>query len=442
MNNGRFMARDALGIAEKAGADAARITLNKGTINSVCISNGKIDKLQMCNDCSLYIQLYANGRYGAFSTNILERNQLDKFIRDAVDAVRLITPDVHRSLPDPSLYYIGNKEEDLGQYDPCITELPQDERKRIAFDLYEQMAGKSGHLVHAESEYSDYTDYEYMADTQGFEGTTLQSSFEVTAECSVKGKGDARYESWWHDSSLKFNRLKYSDCGKEALDRALRKMNPRKIASGKYGMVVENIAASRMVAPLFSALSGSAIEQKRSFLLDSLDKRILGENVSITDSPHLYGKSGSRYYDSEGIATKEMPIIENGIIKTYYINCYNASKLKCPPTVDAPSVPVFSDNTAEKCGNIAEIIRKMGNGIFITGFNGGNCNGTTGDFSYGIEGFLFEKGEIKYPVREMNITGNMLSLWNNLFCFGADPLEWTRWQTPTLAFNNVDFNGL
>ena len=85
-------------------------------------------------------------------------------------------------------------------------------------------------------------------------------------------------------------------------------------------------------------------------------------------------------------------------------------------------------------------MQQCGEGILVTGFNGGNCNQTTGDFSYGVEGFLFRKGKIIHPVREMVITGNMTELWNSLLAAGDDPREGTRWQIPTLAFKDVTFN--
>lgn len=435
-------AKRAIEIALKAGASGVRVTLNRGCVRSIGVLNGKIDKMQMCNDRSLYIQLFLKGRYGAFSTNMLDKESVERFIKEAADIVKVITPDENRTLPSPELYYNGGYKE-LGQFDKKILEITDEERKAIAFAVYGEMEGKSVKPVSAESEYSDYLNYEYMVDSQGFEGEILQSDFDVTAECSIKGDTDARYESFRHSGSITFDELEYAGCGSTALAKAVEKMNPKHISGGKYGMVVENVAASRLVAPLFNALSGSAIEQKRSFLLNSLDKRVLGENLSIYDRPHLYGKSGSRYYDSEGIATKEMPIIENGIVKTYYINSYNANKLKCKPTVDSPSVPLFEKSIVESGNKCSEaMMKRMGKGIFITGFNGGNCNTTTGDFSYGIEGFYFNNGTIEHPVREMNITGNMVNLWNHFLCCGNDAPGWTRWQTPTLSFGDTDFNGL
>ena len=79
-------------------------------------------------------------------------------------------------------------------------------------------------------------------------------------------------------------------------------------------------------------------------------------------------------------------------------------------------------------------------GIYVTGFNGGNCNPVTGDFSFGIEGFAFKQGKIAHPVKEMLITGNIMTLWNSLIAAGSDARESSRWQIPSLAFDNVSFS--
>ena len=95
---------------------------------------------------------------------------------------------------------------------------------------------------------------------------------------------------------------------------------------------------------------------------------------------------------------------------------------------------------AEKEVSLEDILKLAQNGILVTGFNGGNCNPVTGDFSYGIEGFAFSKGRITHPVREMLITGNILELWNSLIAAGTDTRPSSRWQIPTLAFEGVAFS--
>ena len=96
-------ARFVLDYLKRKGAQA-RITLNKGRINTFSVLNGKQDKLQMSNDRALNIQIYSRNRYGAFSTNRLEKNELEKFLDNAVYATSLVEEDDARTLPEEKLY--------------------------------------------------------------------------------------------------------------------------------------------------------------------------------------------------------------------------------------------------------------------------------------------------------------------------------------------------
>ena len=192
-------------------------------------------------------------------------------------------------------------------------------------------------------------------------------------------------------------------------------------------------------------MNGSNIQQQNSFLINKKGEKVFSEKFTLLDNPHWEGMSGSRYFDGDGIATKPMDIIRNGVVESYYINTYAANKMGVAPTVESASVPHFSlDAFPEELRNLnhKDMMKIMGKGILVTGFNGGNCNGLTGDYSYGIEGFYFENGEILFPVREMNISGNIVSLWSNLAMVGNDARKCTRWIIPSLAFENVDFTGV
>ena len=137
-------------------------------------------------------------------------------------------------------------------------------------------------------------------------------------------------------------------------------------------------------------------------------------------------------------ALKKRAIFEKGVLKSYYIDTYYGKKLKMDPTSGSTTNLVMKPGER----NIEEMIATLDRGILITGFNGGNTNGSTGDFSYGIDGFLIEKGKIVKPVSEMNITGNMIQLWANLSEVGNDVYENSSWRMPSLMFKDVDFSGI
>ena len=170
-------------------------------------------------------------------------------------------------------------------------------------------------------------------------------------------------------------------------------------------MVVDPMNVGNLLSPMLSALYGSALQQKNSFLMDKLDTKVASDLFTLRDEPHAIGANGSRYFDNEGVATEPRTVFDKGVLKTYFIDTYNGKKMDIAPTISAPSRLILTPGDKDLNGLVADIKQ----GILVTGFNGGNSNSSTGDFSYGIEGFLIEDGKLTQPVNEMNVTGNMVT---------------------------------
>jgi len=158
----------------------------------------------------------------------------------------------------------------------------------------------------------------------------------------------------------------------------------------------------------------------------------------VTDDPLIPSGPGSRLFDEEGLAATVRPVIEKGVLKSYYIDDYYGKKLAMKPTSGSSSNVIFSTGTR----GADEMVKSMKKGVLITGFIGGNCNGSTGDFSYGIEGYLISDGKIDHPVNEMNITGNMTSFWFNLEEMGNDVLPDQSLRIPSIMLKDVELSGL
>lgn len=445
-------ARHCISFAKANGADEVRVSLTKSVLDSCTMLNGKLDKVTHSADCSIYIYLFADKRYGTFSTNRFGHKELEDFILKAIDMVRMLGEDQYRKLPDKERTakdaLTGNE---LGLYDSEYESMNINKRLELANALsrYELHARNTEgwRLISEECEYSDTAEENYTADSNGFEGRHMESAFTCFSEMTIESNEGDKYSGHWWESSPSLQNLLVGECSDRALERAVRQVGPKKRRSGKYRMVVDSSVASRLVSPLFSALNASAIQQKMSFLSDTAGNKVFSEGLTIMDLARTPGKPGSRMYDTEGVATENSAIIEKGVVKTYFVNTYMSGKTGYMPTIEDISRPVImpfiSGNALkyeEKKLSLDVVLHLCGNGILVTGFNGGNCNPATGDFSFGIEGFAFSRGQITHPVREMLITGNMITLWNNLKIAADDARECTRWQIPTLAFDNVSFS--
>ena len=434
---------NALQLALDAGAEHARITYNQNRQSCVSVLGKEIDKINQSCGSSMYIQIFTDGRYGAFSTNQLEGREVENLIRKGIQITKLVAEDPDRCLPDPELYFKKTENTpDLCLEDKTYNEIPTELKKELALNTSAEIYGTDSRLVFNASEYNDSYDYNYMIDSNGFRGEDIQTRFSLSCECGVKGRSDSRPEAWFYESALFLKDMQRSDVGRKALQRALDRLNPKKIRSGKYNTVIEYRVASKLLNPILNSLNGAAVHNKQSFLIGREGKKVFGDNLTLIDRPHLVGAGGARYFDGEGIATHDMDIIRDGAIMSYYILPYYSKKLGMPVTIESPSVLSFEASGEYISEDAASMIRSLEKGIYITGFNGGNCNQTTGDFSFGVEGFYFEQGQIRFPIKEMNITGNMITLWNQLLLVGKDFNPSTNWRVPSLAFGNADFNGI
>jgi len=430
------LAQWALKYALDKGCSDARISVYNGTDNSFEYRDTQLDQLQQSSENGMSIQLYVDGRYASFSTNRLDKSELEKFIANGIETTRYLAKDEFRKLADPARLYKGNGK-GLDIYDDSVEKISVDDKLALLKDNVNEVYKTDERLISVTSDYSDGTSSSYVVASNGFEGETATTYFSLSAETSMKGSGDTRPQDYWYDSAVFWKDLQKKNIGKTAYERTLRKLGQEKIDTGVYPMLLDNVSSSRLFYPLISALSGGSIQQKSSFLINKLGEKIASDKLTLIDDPHLKNARGARWFDSEGVATQKCNVIENGVLKMYYIDTYYGGKLKMNPTIQSPSVLMLQQGDKK----FEQIMASLNKGIWVTGFNGGNSNETTGDFSFGVEGFLIENGVAVKAVNEMNITGNILKLLSSILEIGNDPRTVSSYRIPSILFDAVNFSG-
>ncbi|EGJ70778.1 peptidase U62 modulator of DNA gyrase [Bacteroides coprosuis DSM 18011] len=427
----------AMDFALKNGCQSAKVILQEGVNSSYSLRDAKIETLEQASEMALGFHLYVDGRFGSFSTNRLDKKELEQFIKTGIEATRYLAVDKARTLPTSDRYYKGDLP-NLQLYDNSFENIHPDEKVAIAKKVAHEILGKDNRILSVSSSYSDGSSSVYQITSNGFEGETDRSWYNVSSSVSIKGEGEARPSDFWYDSAIYFSDLNTNGIGAKALERTLRKLGQKKVKSGKYTMLIDSLTSSRLLSPLLGATYGNALQQKNSFLEDKLNEKIGSSLFTLYDRPHIKRASGARYFDGEGVATQTREIFTEGVLNTYFIDTYVGNKMGITPTISGPSLLEM------KLGpnNLEELISSLDKGILVTAFNGGNSNSSTGDFSFGVEGFLIEHGRLTQPISEMNITGNLITLWASLIGVGNDPKLSSSWRIPSLVFDNVDFSGL
>lgn len=429
-------AEQAVELALAAGADDVVGRVGRGRSLEFQWRDGRVEKVQENTSRSLGVALYVDGRYSRHSTNDLDPARLKAFLDDAIELTRRLEVDPFRRITEPALYE-GRAEVDLDLVDDSLVELTRERRIEWCRTID---ASASAHeaVISATSGVMDYHGISARVSSNGFSGVIEATSAGYGAEVTVADgelkRPEARY--WVGGSHLEGLPLP-AETGVEVLRRALARRGAAKIPSTKTTMVVDREAGASLLGRVYGALSAGSIQQKRSFLADRLGARIASGVLTLTDDPLVPRLLGSRLWDGEGIATRRRPVIEDGVLQTFFVDTYYGRKLGWAPTTGGSSNTVFGHGEE----GLDSILAGVGEGIYVNSWLGGNADLTTGDFSFGLRGHVIRGGELAEPVSEMNVTGNYADLLGRLALVGNDPVPWSSFRSPTLVFEGIEFSG-
>ena len=424
--------------AIKAGATEVRASLDRRRYVSLDYRERKVEKLEESVENGLNLSLYLDGKYSAHRTSDMRRTALGSFVAEATGMTHYLERDPFRSLPDPR-YYDGRNATDLDLVDPEYSAIAAEDRHHMVRTVEAAALDAGGdRIISVEAGYYDSVTERVMVASNGFVGTTENTSFWTGASVTARDAGDSRPSDWcWEGGPHRRGITDPTAIGKEAVRRSLSHVGAAKIPTEKLPLVVENRTGARLLYFMANGLYGRNLQQRSSYLEGKKGELIASPLLSVYDDPLIKRGLGSQHFDNEGITARRMPIIEKGVLQNYYIDSYYAQKLATEATTGQPSNVVFETGTK----SAEDWMKDLGRGVFVTGFIGGNSNSSTGDFSTGIFGFLFDGGEIVQPVNELNIAGNHLEFWHKLIGVGNDPYPFNAVRTPTLVFDTLTVAG-
>ncbi len=206
--------------------------------------------------------------------------------------------------------------------------------------------------------------------------------------------------------------------GEQAAHRAVARLQARKIKTTRAPVIFVPELARGFIGHAIGAISGGAQYRKASFLLGAVGETIFPEFLWIEERPHLPKGMASAPYDAEGVATYDRDIVAAGVLQGYVLSSYSARRLGLATTANAGGAQNLL--VRGEGGSLAAFTKQMGTGLIVEELIGQGVNGVTGDYSRGAVGHWVENGEIKFPVQEVTIAGNLRELYRRIAAVGND----------------------
>lgn len=425
--------------AKQSGANDCKVSISKRRFVEINYRDRKPEVIKEATTQGLYLEVYINNRFAGRSTPDFRKSTLSGFITDLMDNANIMEEDPFRMLPDPK-YYAGRASQDLQLADPKQAELTPEERHTMAKAVEDACLQQGGDkVISVEAGEYDETYEEFVQTSNGFEGSVRTTETWAGASMTAQDEGDRRPAGYhWVGCRYRNDLPALQEVGKTAAKRTLDLMGGKKLPTETLPVILENRGAARVLNGLFSPLSGGSIQQKRSFLADKKGQVFASKLLTVQDDPFLPRALGSKLYDSDGFPARKRDLISEGKVNEFLIDWYYSRKLGWEPTSGSISNLIIPPGTR----SVDEIIKDLGRCILITDYIGGNSNSTTGDFSVGIIGKLFDKGQFVENVAEMNIADNHLKFWNKLVEVANDPWIYSQARFPSLVIEGVVVAGI
>ncbi|MDD2741082.1 MAG: metalloprotease PmbA [Rhodocyclaceae bacterium] len=430
------LAEDVLKHAREKGATAAEADVSEGFGQSVGVRCDEVETIEFNRDKGIGITIYAGQRKGYASTSDFSAQALRETVEAALNIARFTAEDDCAGLADAAL--MAKDCPNLDLYHPwALTVEDAIETARLC----EQAAYETSPLISNSEGASVSTQQAHFvsANSLGFMGGYPTSRHYIS--CSViAGEQDGMQRDDWYTTSRLASELDApGKVGRIAAERAVARLNGRKVKTGEFPVLFEAPLAGGLLGSLVHAASGGALYRKSSFLLDHLGKRVMPEFVNVREEPHLLRGLGSASFDSDGVATNARSVVEGGILQGYFLSTYSARKLGMQTTGNAGG----SHNLIIQPGelDLAGLLQRMGRGLLVTELLGQGINYVTGDYSRGAAGYWIENGQIAYPVEEITIAGNLKAMLLGIVAVGNDVQVRGSKQTGSILIDRMTVAG-
>ena len=417
-------------LAKKLGATDVTAQVMHSISETVNFRNKKLDESDRSDSLGVALTTYIGKKKSSILSSNLNEDNIKTLIERCIETTKITPEDEFNSLPDQDL--LATKINDLNLYDDDHIE---NNEKIEYLKEVEEAALEKKEIINTETGFSESKSNFILANSDGFLNGYKTSFFSASCVAVAKDSNDNMERDYEFTSMCHLNdMLKPNQIGKIAAKKTIQKLNPKKIESEKISIIFDRRIAKGILSTFASAILSSSISRGTSFLKDKLNEDIFSSSINIFDKPDIAKGLGSRYFDSEGVKTEELKLVDQGILKHYLVDTYNGKKLNLKSNGRSGGTSnLFFEKGSISYKNLLKLNSRT---LYITETIGHGSNLVTGDYSVGANGFMVEDGIFKYPVSEITIAGNFKDIFKNITL--ADDLEF-KYSTnaPTMLIEGM-----
>lgn len=405
----------ALTYARERGASQAEASASNNTGLTLRVRMREVETLESHQDHSLGVTVYRGKRRGTAGTSDLSSGAVRETVDKAMSLARFAAEDEYAGLADAER--MATEFPHLDLYHPW--DLDAEQAMELALECEAAALDSDPRISNSEGAGVDSGESAFAyGNSHGFLQGGRATSHSVS--CVVLSEQDGQMERDYDFSVARAPEelTPVKKVGESAAERTIKRLGARKIKSTRAPVLFTPPVARSLIGHFCGAVSGRALYNRASFLLDSLDKPVFADCVNLNERPHIPRGLASRAYDGEGVATADRDLVCGGILNGYFLGSYSARKLGMATTGNAGGAHnLFLESTGQ---SYEELLAEMDEGLVVTEMMGQGANTVTGDYSRGAAGYWVRGGAIEHAVHEITVAGNLKEMFRNIAAIGSD----------------------
>jgi len=421
-NSLRNIAQEMLDYAKQRGASAASAEVSVGFGQSVTVRHGEVETIEYNRDKGLSVTVYFGQQRGNASTSDFSTQAVRDTVDAALSIARYTARDDCSGLPDANT--LAQDCPDMDLYHPW--DLPVDAAIELAKQCEQAALDADNRINNSEGATVNLHEAQFItANSLGFIGGFPTSRHSLSCAVIAEEGNSMERDYWYTVARDAIDLMDPKQVGHIAAERTVRRLNARQLETMQVPVLFEAPIASSLLGSFVSAVTGGNLYRKSSFLLNRMDQQVFSTHINISDVPDIRRGLASSPFDDEGVQTQHRVIVENGILRGYFLNSYSARKLGLRTTGNAGGNHNLILKPSAYQSSVLDfdgLLKTLSRGLLVTELLGQGINAVTGDYSRGAAGFWVEHGEIQYPVQEITIAGNLKDMFRNIVAAGSDVL--------------------
>ena len=409
-------------LAKEAGIEEAELYIGESFSLSFSLFHSEVDNYSSEKSMTILARGIVNGKFGTATCDSWNNEHAKYLVNEIVANAKVIENE------DPAFIFEGSpKYKKINVFNKDLENVSIDEKMKKLFELEKAIKEGDPRIIEVGGvEYSESAQSVTILNSKGLKLAQKSNYFVYVGQAVARENNQTKsgYDLFLDND---FSKLDVQDLAKKVVETTVSQLGGEACESATYKAVFSPDVVKSLLMAYVGNADAEEVQKHSSLFIGKLNQKIASSKLTIEDKP-LQRNVFARWFDDEGVATYNKPIIKNGVLLTYLYNLTTAAKDGVQSTGNGSrggskmGTSTFFLQVKSGKKSQDQLFEDVKEGVYITEVSGlhAGLNPQSGNFSLQSSGFLIKDGKKDRALDVITISGNLMEVFKDIIEVGND----------------------